>query len=177
MELQQKHTYNFIIVGGGTAGSVVAARLAEHPDITVCLIEAGPTDEGRPEILALKNWPNLLGTELDYDYSIEHQARGNSRIRHSRGRVLGGCSSHNSAIAFRAPDVDLQTWERLGAAGWGPDGTRPYFERVHLETAPPDNACAAAFVEAAQQAGFPLVALDTGNIREGVGWFRLNQRG
>ncbi len=75
MELQQE--YDYVIVGGGTAGSVVAARLAEQPDTSVCLIEAGPTDEGKAEILAVKNWPNLLGTEFDYDYSIEQQARGN----------------------------------------------------------------------------------------------------
>jgi choline dehydrogenase len=105
MEMNQN--YDFIVVGGGTAGSVVAARLAENPDITVCLIEAGPTDMGRPEILTLKQWPALLGTDLDYDYRIETQTRGNSRIRHSRGRVLGGCSSHNSCIAFRAPPEHL----------------------------------------------------------------------
>ena len=77
MELQQE--YDYIIVGGGTAGSVVAVRLAELQDITVCLIEAGPTDEDKPEILAVKNWPNLVGTAFDYDYAIERQARGNSR--------------------------------------------------------------------------------------------------
>src|SRR5947209_16514052 len=141
-------TYDYLIIGGGTAGAVVAARLAEDADVTVGLLEAGPSDEGDPRVLELRNWPNLLGSELDFDYRIEPQARGNSAIRHSRGRVLGGCSSHNSAIAFRAPDVDLRTWERLGATGWGPDGTRPYldrvFDRVHVETVPPDNACTAA---------------------------------
>jgi choline oxidase len=173
--------FDYVIVGGGTAGAVVAARLAEVEAGTICLLEAGPSDEGDPRVLELRNWPNLLGSELDFDYRIEPQARGNSAIRHSRGRVLGGCSSHNSAIAFRAPDVDLRTWERLGATGWGPDGTRPYsdrvFDRVHVETAPPDNACTAAFVEAAQQAGFPLVAFNSGDVREGVGWFQLTKRG
>lgn len=181
MPARSTNEFDYLIVGGGTAGAVVAARLAEDPAVTVCLLEAGPSDEGDPRILELRNWPHLLGSELDYDYRIEPQARGNSRIRHSRGRMLGGCSSHNSAIAFPAPDVDLQTWEQRGATGWGPEGTQPYFERVrqrvHLETAPPTNPCAAAFVEAAQQAGFPLVSFDTGNIREGVGWFRLNKRG
>ncbi|MCI0465305.1 MAG: GMC family oxidoreductase N-terminal domain-containing protein, partial [Gemmataceae bacterium] len=173
--------YDYVVIGGGTAGAVVAARLAEERSLRVCLLEAGPADEGDARVLELRNWPNLLGSELDYDYRIEPQERGNGRIRHSRGRVLGGCSSHNSAIAFPAPAVDLRTWEELGAAGWGPEGTRPYFDRilarVHLETAPPANACAAAFVEAAQQAGFPLVSFATGDIREGVGWFRLNKRG
>jgi choline dehydrogenase-like flavoprotein len=173
--------FDYVIVGGGTAGAIVAARLAEDRDVTVCLLEAGPSDENDPRVLELRNWPNLLGSELDYDYPIEPQPRGNGRIRHSRGRVLGGCSSHNSAIAFPTPSVDLETWEKLGAIGWGPAGTRPYFERVFqrvtLEPAPPANACAVAFVEAAQQAGFPLLPFDTGDVREGVGWFCLNKRG
>lgn len=177
----QQSVFDYVIVGGGTAGAVVAARLAENPETRVCLLESGPSDEGDARLLELRNWPNLLGTSLDYDYRIEPQSRGNSRIRHSRGRVLGGCSSHNSAIAFLAPDVDLRSWEQNGAAGWGPADVRPFYDRVldriPLETAPPDNACAAAFVEAAQQAGFPLVAFNRDEVREGVGWFQLNKRG
>lgn len=173
--------FDYLIVGGGTTGSVIAARLAENPSLTVCLIEAGPADEGDPRVRELRNWPNLLGSDLDYDYRIEPQARGNGRIRHSRGRVLGGCSSHNSAIAFRAPDADMDTWQRLGAAGWSARDTRPYFDRVFarvaIETAPAANACAAAFVAAAQQAGFPLIAFNQQELGEGVGWFQLNKRG
>jgi choline dehydrogenase-like flavoprotein len=93
-------SYDYIIVGAGTAGSVVAARLAENPDMTVCLIEAGPTDEGNPQVLSVKNWSNLLGTDLDYNYTIEQQARGNSMIRHSRGRVLGGAVLTTRASHF-----------------------------------------------------------------------------
>jgi choline oxidase len=181
MEPRQKQAYDFIIVGGGTAGSVVAARLAEQPDLTVCLIEAGPTDEGRPEISAVKNWPHLLGTELDYDYSIEQQARGNSRIRHSRGRVLGGCSSHNSCIAFRAPDYDMERWRQLGCDGWSARETSIYFtkvfEKVSLEKFPAINPVSQAFLDAAQQAGFDRVSFNTdGVLREGVGVFELNAR-
>ena len=179
MEPHQKQAYDFVVVGGGTAGSVVAARLAEQSGFTVCLIEAGPTDEGRPEISAIKNWPNLLGTELDYDYTIEHQARGNSRIRHSRGRVLGGCSSHNSCIAFRAPDYDMDRWQHLGCEGWSARETSKYFtkvfERVKLEKRPVINPVSHAFLKAAQQAGFDRVSFNKdGVLREGVGIFELN---
>ncbi len=177
MEIHQK--YDYIIVGGGTAGSVVAARLAENPNITVCLIEAGPTDDGNPDILSVKNWPNLLGTELDFNYSIEKQARGNSLIRHSRGRVLGGCSSHNSCIAFRAPDYDMDTWQQLGCEGWNARETKRYFanvfEKVYIEKNPAINPVSQAFLEAGQQAGFDLVTFNTeGEFRQGVGIFQLN---
>src|SRR6266566_5549255 len=128
---QQIQRFDYIVVGGGTAGSVVAARLAEQLTTTVCLIEAGPSDVGRPDILAVKNWPQLLGTELDYDYAIEPQVRGNSRIRHSRGRVLGGCSSHNSCIAFQAPDEDLESWHQVGCEGWCASDLHPYYEKVY----------------------------------------------
>jgi choline oxidase len=177
MEIQQ--AYDYIIVGGGTAGAVVAARLAENPNKTICLIEAGPTDEGKPDIVSLKNWPNLLGTVFDYDYTIERQARGNSLIRHSRGRVLGGCSSHNSCIAFRAPDHDMDAWERLGCKGWNAHETNrsfeKVFEQVFIDKNPPINPLSQAFLEAAQQAGFPQITFNIdGELREGAGVFQLN---
>jgi choline oxidase len=174
-------SYDYIIVGGGTAGSVVAARLAENPAITVCLIEAGPTDDGNWEVLSVKNWPNLLGTALDYDYRIEEQTRGNSLIRHSRGHVLGGCSSHNSCIAFRSPQYDMDTWQHLGCEGWDASETEYYFDRVFeqvfIEKAPTINPLSQAFLEAAQQAGFDLLTFNIdGELREGVGVFQLNAR-
>ncbi len=181
MQLNHYQKYDFIIVGGGTSGCVVAARLAENPNISVCLIEAGPTAEGRSDILALKNWPNLLGTDLDYDYRIEAQLRGNSRIRHSRGRMLGGCSSHNSCIAFRVPDYDMDTWAKLGCEGWAASETQQYFDRifdkVYIEKHPLINPLSQAFLEAAQENGFPLVSFNEhGELLEGVGVFHLNAK-
>ncbi|MDQ3375557.1 MAG: GMC family oxidoreductase N-terminal domain-containing protein [Actinomycetota bacterium] len=173
--------FDYLVLGGGTAGAVLAARLAEDPEVGVCLVEAGPSDEGDWRILELWNWVNLLGTELDYDYVIEPQERGNGLIRHSRGKMLGGCSSHNSAIAFRTPDADLKIWERAGAAGWRPEDARPYFDRVfdrvNIETVLSGNTCSEAFVDAARQAGFPPIRFNDEEIREGVGWLQLNARG
>ena len=179
--MEHMQLFDYIIVGGGTAGSVVAARLAEDPAITVCLIEAGPTDANRPDVLAIQNWPDLLGTELDYDYRIEQQARGNSRIRHSRGRVLGGCSSHNSCIAFRAPAYDMDAWRQAGCEGWGARETAPYFDRVFqqvsIDPAPPLNPLSRSFLEAAQQAGFEQISFHIeSELHEGAGIFELNAR-
>ncbi|KAL6071999.1 Choline oxidase [Balamuthia mandrillaris] len=178
--------FDYVVVGGGTAGCVVARRLAEDPSTSVCLIEAGPSDEGNEKVLQLARWPELLGGELDYDYRIEPQARGNGAIRHSRAKVLGGCSSHNSAIAFFPTHVDLQQWERLGGGPeWGPQACAKHIEKIKstvtLETVQPDNELNTAFVQAAVQAGFRQQALNSSdfqsNFGECVGYFQLNAQG
>lgn len=179
--MEYTHVYDYLVVGGGTAGSVVATRLAENRAHSVCLLEAGPSDADRPDVLSLQNWPNLLGTDLDYDYRIEPQVRSNSLIRHSRGRVLGGCSSHNSCIAFCPPAYDMQTWQDLGCAGWGAQEIHPYIERVlqqvSIDIQPPLHPLSQSFLAAAQQAGFALIPFDSEHeLREGVGYFQLNAR-
>lgn len=175
--------YDVVVVGGGTAGSVLAARLAEDPDRTVALVEAGPADEGLRRVLEVRDWLDLLGGDLDWDYTIQPQTRGNSTIRHSRARVLGGCSSHNSCIAFVAPDADLRRWEALGAQGWRPDDCRPYYERVlgkvHVAEPPgPVNPLNQAIIDAAGEAGLAAMTMrvDGDGWRPGAGLLRLNVR-
>lgn len=77
--------YDYIVVGGGTAGCIIATRLAEYlPQSHVLLVEAGPSDYNDTRISDLKNWIQLLGTELDYDYSVAEQPRG----KHDMARKL-----------------------------------------------------------------------------------------
>ncbi|EAT84707.2 hypothetical protein SNOG_08431 [Parastagonospora nodorum SN15] len=117
--IPQDATYDFVIVGGGTAGCVIASRLTEYlPNKSVLLIEAGPSDFMDDRVLLLKDWLNLLGGELDYDYGTTEQPMGNSHIRHSRAKVLGGCSSHNTLISFRPFEYDTKRWEAQGCKGW-----------------------------------------------------------
>ncbi|KAI4211686.1 MAG: hypothetical protein LQ351_005589 [Letrouitia transgressa] len=113
------NNFDYLVVGGGTAGCVVASRLAEYlPDRKVLLIEAGPSDFMDDRVLKLENWLTLLGGELDYDYGTTEQPNGNSYIRHSRAKVLGGCSSHNTLISFRPFECDCRRWQNLGCEGW-----------------------------------------------------------
>ena len=102
----------------------MAARLSEDPNVTVCLLEAGPSDVDDPAILRLEDWMFLLDSGYDWDYPVEPQEKGNSFLRHARANVLGGCSSHNSCIAFWTPT--------RGSRRVGGDGLRGLGRRGQL---------------------------------------------
>ena len=183
--------FDYVIAGGGTAGCVVAARLSEDPNVTVCLLEAGPSDVDDPAILRLEDWMYLLDSGYDWDYLVEPQAKGNSFLRHARAKVLGGCSSHNSCIAFWTPREDLDEWAAMGCEGWSADECWPLIKRletndapgdhhgrtgpVNIRTVPPDDPCGVAVLEAAAQAGLPTSQFNAGHtVTNGAGWFQIN---
>ena len=183
--------FDYVVAGGGTAGAVVAARLSEDPDVTVCLLEAGPSDVDDPAILRLEDWMFLLDSGYDWDYPVEPQEKGNSFLRHARARVLGGCSSHNSCIAFWTPREDLDEWAAMGCEGWSADECWPLINRletndgpgehhgrsgpVNIRTVPPDDPCGVALLEAAAQAGLPTERFNEGRtVMNGAGWFQIN---
>ncbi|MEV0965606.1 GMC oxidoreductase [Streptomyces sp. NPDC049910] len=185
--------FDHVVVGGGTAGAVVAARLSEDPDVSVCLLEAGPSDVGDDSVLVLERWMALLESGYDWDYPVEPQVNGNSFLRHARARVLGGCSSHNSCIAFWAPAEDLDEWAAAGCTGWSAADCFPLYRRletndapgdhhgrsgpVRLRTVPPRDPCGRALLEACAEAGIPTTPFNAGTtVVRGAGWFQINAR-
>jgi choline dehydrogenase len=171
--------FDYVVVGGGSAGCVVAARLSEDPSVAVCLLEAGPPDTAEPKIQHLEQWPRLLGSGYDWDYPIEPQPCGNSFVRHARARVLGGCSAHNSCIAFWPPRQDLDEWAAVGATGWDAEHCRPAIARVAaslpLRQIPPHDPCGRALLQAAAELGLATVRFNEGvTVTEGAGLFQIN---
>lgn len=170
---------DYVVVGGGTAGSVIASRLTEDPAVSVVVIEGGPTDIDRDDVLTLRRWLGLLGGDLDYGYTTTEQPRGNSHILHSRAKVLGGCSSHNTLISFKPLPGDWDEWAEAGAAGWDAKAMDPYFGKLRNHIVAVDekdrNAIARDFVEAAQHAlDVPRVeGFNKQPFHEGVGFFDL----
>ena len=126
----------YIVVGGGTAGCIVAARLSEDPGVTVTLLEWGPSDADEPRAHDIRRWAEMLEGEYDLDYRSVPQERGNSDIRMSRMRILGGCSTANTMISWKPLRGDLEEWVGLGATGWGPDEVWPFWDRVQAPITP-----------------------------------------
>jgi choline dehydrogenase len=124
-----KTDFDYIIVGAGSAGSVLAARLTEDPDITVALVEAGGGDEAL-EINVPLLFPQLFKTQFDWDFASEPEpALRQRRIYLPRGKMIGGSSSMNAMVYIRGCPKDFDDWARHGAAGWSYADLLPYFVR------------------------------------------------
>jgi choline dehydrogenase-like flavoprotein len=147
---------DYLVVGGGTAGCIVAARLSEDQKTNVTVIEPGPSDELEPRARDIRRWAEMLEGEYDLDYRSVAQERGNSHIRQARMRILGGCSTANTMISWRPLRADLDEWVALGAAGWDADTVGPYFDRLATPITPvaerDRNPYVADVVQSARQA-------------------------
>ena len=186
--------YNYIIVGAGSAGCVLAARLSADPAVSVLLLEAGPADDV-DEIRAPAALNRLFQTEYDWNYLTvpQHRAAGRS-IYWPRGKVLGGSSSLNAMIYIRGNRHDFQTWrDEYGCTGWGYGDLMPYFRRAEdnsrgasayhgtggpLAVTDPrykSQACE-AFIAAAKEQGAAANDDFNGPRQDGVGWYQRTQR-
>ncbi|KAG9248942.1 hypothetical protein BJ878DRAFT_237253 [Calycina marina] len=186
LKASQVGDFDFVIVGGGTAGCVIASRLSEYlPDKKVLVVEAGPSDFNDDRVLKLKEWLTLLGGELDYDYGTTEQPNGNSHIRHSRAKVLGGCSSHNTLISFRPFEYDMQIWESLGCTGWSfktmmrmVDNLRNTIQPVHPRHR--NQVCKDWIDSCSTALDIPIIhdfnkeIKEKGSLQQGVGFFSVS---
>ncbi|NJM40032.1 MAG: choline oxidase, partial [Anaerolineae bacterium] len=182
MDSTSQNEFDYVVIGGGTAGIIVAVRLATETRARVCLIEAGPAAEHDMTVLDYRNWVSMFGGEYDFGYETEPLECNKARMAHPRGKLLGGCSSHNTVIGFRAPDADLREWVKRGAKGWGPKAMWKTWQRVqqrtHTHPAPQVNPAEVAFMQAAQAAGFPIqTANGKQDIVDGACWLHLNETG
>jgi choline dehydrogenase len=185
--------YDYVIVGAGSAGCVVAHRLGEDPDVKVAVIEAGPPDDA-PEIhMPLAFGPNLTS---DWDWALFSEPEPGLDYRRNylpRGRVLGGSSSLNAMIYIRGNRADYDEWAALGLEGWGYDDVLPYFKRAEDNERGPSryhgvggplsvsdsrsmHPVVETWVEAAGEAGIAHNEDLNGATQEGAGRYQLTQR-
>ena len=124
--VSEKDRFDFVIVGAGSAGCVLANRLTEDPSVRVLLLEAGAEDS-HDGIAIPALFSSLFGSELDWNYELEPQADYRGSLRFPRGKTLGGSSSINLMVYIRGDRRDFDGWSESGCAGWDYDNVLPYF--------------------------------------------------
>jgi choline dehydrogenase len=187
-------TFEYIVVGAGSAGCVLAYRLAEAGR-SVLVLEAGGDDRGVDEIAIPAAFPNLFKTEHDWDYeTVEQKHALGRRMYWPRGKVLGGSSSINAQLYVRGNALDYDTWrDRHGCSGWGYADLLPYFLRsednvrgasqyhgvggpLRVEDGRFTHELCHAFVDAAVSYGIEPNEDFNGAWQEGAGLFQVTQR-
>jgi choline dehydrogenase len=180
--------HDYIIVGAGSAGCVLAARLTEDPHVRVLLVEAGPVDQSWRIAMPSAVGSLLSSDRYNWNYVSEPEpGLDGRRLTHPRGRVLGGSSSINGMVYIRGHARDYDGWAQSGLAGWSYSDVLPYFKRAERHAAGSDayhgatgplhvfapeieaTPLAQAFVEAAVEAGYAFSPDVNGERQEGFG--------
>jgi choline dehydrogenase len=189
-------TYDYVIVGAGSAGCLLASRLSADRDRTVLLLEAGGPDESR-NVRIPAAFSKLFKTEYDWDYSTAPQSElGGRELYWPRGKTLGGSSAINAMIYIRGHPHDYDAWAERGNKGWGYDDLLPYFRRgeradsdrleseyhgrageLNVTDVRSPRPLAEAFVEAGVRAGYRRNDDFNGRRQEGVGHYHVTHEG
>jgi len=169
--------FEFIVVGAGTAGCILAARLAKSA--RVLLIEAGGEDSS-PWIHVPVGYAKLMGdARVNWLYrTAPEPALGGRELDQPCGKVIGGTGSINGMLHVQGQPEDYEGWRALGLEGWGWSDVQPWFAKLDLPVADPPHrhVLADAFVEAAVEAGHPRNDGFNGPTQEGAGYYKLNTR-
>lgn len=184
--------FDIIVVGGGSAGSAVAGRLSEDPQLSVCLLEAGGTNDKMT--VKTPGFMPFIGDKSNYRYETVPQAGLNGRTGYQpRGRGLGGSSAINAMVYIRGAAFDYDQWASLGATGWGYADCLPYFGRAeHNERGGDDfhgtdgplnvmdqrwpSPGSRAFVESAASLQLPVNGDFNGATQDGFGLYQVTQK-
>ena len=186
--------FDVVVVGGGSAGCVLATRLTENPAITLCLIEAGRRDRNPWIHIPLGFGKLVPNPKVNWGYETEPEPQLNGRrLSWPRGKVLGGSGSINGLVFLRGAPSDFDGWEALGAKGWSYQDVLPYFKRMEHNVRGADayrgqdgpmtisdirkpSVTSQAFVEACKRLQYPFNPDFNGERIDGVGTVQLNVR-
>jgi choline dehydrogenase-like flavoprotein len=185
--------YDYIVVGGGSAGCVLAARLSENPDVRVLLLEAGGRDTN-PYIHMPVGFAKMTTGPLTWGLTTVPQTHANNRvIPYAQARVLGGGSSINAEIYTRGHPSDYDRWEREGATGWAFDAVKPWFLKAEgntilsgdwhgtdgplgVSTVPDPDPLSRAFVRSCQEIGMEATSDFNGPRPAGTGIYQTTTK-
>jgi choline dehydrogenase len=191
--MSKSNAYDYVIVGAGSAGCVLAARLTENPHSRVLLLEAGGADNAK-EIHIPAAFSKLYKTNVDWNYSTEPEpCLHNRRLYWPRGKMLGGSSSMNAMIYVRGNRLDFDHWASLGNQGWSFEDVLPYFKKSEMQERGESeyhgtrgplyvsdlrcvNPLTRAFLEAAEELGVPSNPDFNGELQDGAGLYQVTQK-